>query len=103
MWRTHETRELAQEIAALLGMDPAEFGAKSFRIGGATDWRAVFGPAQAEALIKERGRWCSTVYKVYQRALTEQHLYGSAAAARVRGSRELETLAKGWAQPSSFR
>ena len=102
-WRTQETRELAQEIATLLGMDPGEFGAKSFRIGGATDWRAVFGPAGAEALIRERGRWCSTVAKVYQRALAEEHLRGSAAVSRVRGSRELEALAQGWAQPASFR
>ena len=102
VWRTHETRELAQDLARLLGMDAAEFGAKSFRIGGATDWRAVFGPAGAETIIRERGRWESDVARIYQRALAQDHLSGSAAVGGTEG-RELEALCRGWAQPASFR
>ena len=102
IWRTNETRELAQDIARLIGMDPAEFGAKSFRIGGATDWRAVFGPAGAETIIRERGRWASDVARIYQRALAQDHLSGSAAVGDTEG-RELEALCRGWTQPASFR
>ena len=102
VWRTGDTRELAQEIAKLAGEDPTEFGAKSFRIGGATDWRAVFGPAAAETLIRERGRWSSDIARIYQRALVADHARGSAAVGDA-GGRDLEALCRGWTQPASFR
>ena len=101
-WRTADTRALARALAKLLGLDPADFGAKSFRIGGATDWRAVFGPRAAEALIRQRGRWCSDVAAVYTRALADEHLRGSAAVGDAGGA-ELEALCRGWAQPATFR
>ena len=101
-WRTADTRDLARELAELLGLDPADFGAKSFRIGGATDWRAVFGARAAEALIRQRGRWCSDVAAVYQRALAEEHMSGSVAVGDADGA-ELETLCRGWSQPATFR
>ena len=34
--------EAEQAMARALGLEPYEFGASSFRIGGATDWRDVF-------------------------------------------------------------
>ena len=101
-WRTADTRALARDFAQRLGLDPNEFGAKSFRVGGATDWRAVFGPRAAEAIIRQRGRWCSDVAAIYQRALADEHLSGSAAVGGADGA-ELEALCRGWAQPASFR
>ena len=101
-WRTADTRALARDLAARLGLDPNDFGAKSFRVGGATDWRAVFGPRSAEALIRQRGRWCSDVAAIYQRALANEHLGGSAAVGGAGGA-ELEALCRGWAQPATFR
>ena len=101
VWNTNDTRALAQKMAIALGEDPSEFGGKSFRIGGATDWREVFG-ADAERIITQRGRWHSDIATLYQRALVEAHLRGSAAVGDTHGA-DLESLCKGWAQPATFR
>ena len=101
-WRTTDTNKLAQEMAAALGLDETQFGGKSFRIGGATDLAAAFGVVKAERLIKQRGRWNSSVQRLYERALAEEHLGASAAIGEAEG-RELEALCRGWAQRSTFR
>ena len=101
-WRTTDTNRLAQDMAAALGLDVSEFGGKSFRIAGATDLAAAFGISKAEHLIKQRGRWCSTVQHLYERALAEEHLGASAVIGDAVG-RELEALCPGWAQPATFR
>ena len=98
-WRTEDTRRLARRIAAHLGMDEAQYGGKSFRIGGATDLRSVYGPDAAMAMIKQRGRWASDIHTVYQRALASEHLGASAAIGDASGE-ELEALCTGWAQPA---
>jgi hypothetical protein len=101
VWRTTDTRILAQDMAVMLGMPATEVGAKSFRIGGATDWRDVF-KSDAERIITERGRWDSDIGAIYQRALAEAHLRGSAAVGEADGA-DLESLCKGWVQPATFR
>jgi hypothetical protein len=101
VWRTTDTRVLAQDMAVMLGMPATEVGAKSFRIGGATDWRDVF-KSDAERIITERGRWDSDIGAIYQRALAEAHLRGSAAVGEADGA-DLESLCKGWVQPANFR
>jgi len=88
-------------MGAALGIPAVELGARSFRIGGATDWREVFG-ADAERVITQRGRWHSDIGAIYQRALAEAHLRGSAAVGDTVGA-DLESLCRGWVQPSSFR
>ena len=90
------------DFAAMLGLRSEDFGAKSFRIGGATDYRAAFGAVKAERLIKQRGRWWSDIHQLYERALAEEHLDASAAVGDARGA-ELEALCEGWAQPAEFR
>jgi hypothetical protein len=100
-WDTEDTRLLARRFATALGLDPSEFGGKSFRIGGATDWRDIFG-ADAERVIKQRGRWQSDIAFLYQRALAETHLRGSAAVADADHA-DLESLCLGWVQPATFR
>ena len=57
---------------------------------------------KAERLIKQRGRWNSSVQRLYERALAEEHLGASAAIGEAEG-RELEALCRGWAQRSTFR
>ncbi len=101
-WRTTDTNKLAQEMAAALGLDEAKFGGKSFRIGGATDLAAAFGVVRAEHLIKQRGRWNSSIQHLYERALAEEHLGASVAIGDAEG-RELEALCHGWAQRATFR
>ena len=101
-WCTTDSRRLARRIAGLLGLEEELFGGKSFRIGGATDYRAVYGPDASERMIRQRGRWWSDIHTLYQRALAAEHLEGSAAIGDARGA-ELEALCKGWSQPSTFR
>ena len=101
-WRTADTNKLAKDMAATLGLPEADFGAKSFRIAGATDLAAVFGIEKAERIIKQRGRWQSDVQRIYERALATEHLNASAAIGAAAG-RELEALCPGWVQPATFR
>jgi hypothetical protein len=95
--RTAGVRALAQRYAVAAGLDPAEVGAKSFRIGGATDWRDCLGDASAH-IVKQRGRWCSDVALVYQRPLLASHLAASMWV-RPGGSADLEAICAGFAQP----
>ena len=101
VWDTRDTRELAKEQATALGLDPSEFGAKAYRIGGAIDWKDVFGE-HAEKVITERGRWHSDIGAIYARALVGTHLRGSAAVGDSVAA-DLESMCAGWAQPASFR
>ena len=78
--------------------DPAHFGGKSFRVGGATDLRATMGVAGREA-IKQRGRWNSDIADIYQRTLVEDQIGASAAMGGATGA-DLESLLHGWSQPA---
>ena len=98
-WTTDDTRRLAREYGAILGMKPAEIGGKAFRIGGATDMRDALGDA-SQYLIKQRGRWASDVAQVYQRALARSHLEASVLMSTASASRDMEEMCKGWAQPA---
>ena len=91
-------RGLARRFATFLGLDPLEFGGKSFRIGGATDWAEHFGE-NGRAILKQRGRWDSDCDAIYTRALLKPHLDGSAALGTNSG-RDLERAVKGWIQPA---
>ena len=46
--------------------------------------------------------WASDIGQIYQRALAEAHLRGSAAVGAAEGA-DLESLCRGWVQPASFR
>ena len=94
---TSDVRALAWRVAAAAGIAAGDVGAKSFRIGGATDWRDCLGEA-SERVVRQRGRWCSDVALVYQRPLLASHL---AASMRIRagGSADLESVCAGFAQP----
>ena len=94
---TSEVRVLAWRVAAAAGIAAEDVGAKSFRAGGATDWRDCLGEA-SERVVRQRGRWCSDVALVYQRPLLTSHL---AASMRIRagGSADLESVCVGFAQP----
>ena len=97
--RTAGVRALVQRLAVLAGLDPAVFGAKSLRVGGATDWRDCLGDASAH-VVKQRGRWFSDVAEVYQRPLLASHLAASMWV-RPGGSADLESLCAGFAQAAT--
>tara|TARA_B110000046_G_scaffold163943_1_gene179198 strand:- start:232 stop:1377 length:1146 start_codon:yes stop_codon:yes gene_type:complete len=102
---TADVRAFAEELAAevrLAGVEIGRVGAKSLRVGGATDMRDIFGDEYAPQLIRERGRWASDVALIYQRALAHAHLSGSARVGDASGL-DLESLCAGWVQPATFR
>jgi hypothetical protein len=102
-WSTTDVRALAQRWAAGCGEDPAEFGAKSWRAGGATDLRiAVDDDAKSANALKERGRWASDVALIYQRSLLRTQLDASSAMGHAAGV-DLEAVCLGWSQPTTVR
>ena len=102
---TGDMRTFAEEAASelrRLGVGIGRVGAKSFRVGGATDLRDFYGEEYAQQSIRERGRWASDVALVYQRALARAHLGASAGVGDAAGL-DLESLCAGWVQPATFR
>ena len=53
-WTVGQARALFKRSGEIIGIDPAELGAQSGRIGGATDLYATDAPA---ALLQIQGRW----------------------------------------------
>ena len=98
VWRTSATRSLFRDLAAAAGLDPEPFGAKSGRIGGATDARERTGDASRD-IVQRRGRWASDVAEVYQRELLAVQLDLSVSLGDAVGE-DLEQLCAGWAQPA---
>ena len=98
IYTTTAVRLTVRRVAEACGFDPSEYGAKSPRSGGATDWRAQAGDTSA-GLVKARGRWCSDVALIYQRDLASTQLELSAAVGSV-VSADLESLSRGWVQPT---
>ena len=87
-------------MAVLQLGDPVEWGAKSLRIGGATDLLAALGVEEAEAVVRARGRWCSEVWTIYARGSANLQLDASAAMA-IEASVEAEALIN-WVQPTNL-
>jgi hypothetical protein len=95
---TADVRAIAQRMARACGESAADFGGKSFRVGGATDLRCVKGAAGKE-IIKGRGRWNSDIADIYQRTLLSDQIEGAASMADARAA-DLESLLHGWWQPA---
>jgi len=66
---TDDIRNIVRQIVFAIGEDPAEFGAHSLRIGGAT---ALFAAGADPIHIRTMGRWSSDCYRLYVRACFEQ-------------------------------
>ena len=91
-------RALAHRWAVRVGLDPALVGGKSFRIKSASDLFDSVG-ADGERIIRERGRWDSTVSHIYTRASVQRHLRASAAMADGDGV-SIERHVPAWTQPA---
>ena len=87
-------RNLVKKIATALGYDPAGFGGHSPRIGGATD----IGDKNP-LMLQAKGRWGSDIAKIYNR-LTRRGLVAASLAMHRKGSRDMEELYAGFAQPA---
>ena len=84
-WTIREMRQLIRTVALLLGLPPAEFGAHSARIGGATDLFAEGCPA---AVIQILGRWYRTrhcpLFPIPTKAARREDSTTTTARARAR-------------------
>ena len=92
-WTTtfDDIRDLVQSLMVAIGEEPAEFGAHSLRIGGAT---ALFAAGADPIHIKTMGRWSSDCWRLYVRACFEQTVQwtrrlGSQQVHDVQGSYEM--------------
>ena len=95
---TADVRGWAQHVARVIGEPAVHFGAKAFRIGGATDLREVMGEA-ATLITKRRGRWDSDIGLIYERPLVAVQLRASSLMAEAWGI-DLEAACEGFAQPA---
>ena len=93
-----DVRKTAQRMAAACGEKASDFGAKSARVGGATDLRAAKGAAGKD-MIMQRGRWNSDIADIYQRVLVDDQLTAAAAMSHASGA-DLESMLHGWSQPA---
>ena len=103
-FKTSTMLSIAREVAEAAGLDPADVGGHSFRIGGATDFRDLYdntseGLAEARRVLMARGRWKSDIAFIYVRASATTALEASARVADV-DTRDVEAMFSGWAQPA---
>ena len=101
---------LVRRDAGPAGLPPSEVFGNAYRIGGATDLRdapssavsviagPVIGMEQATRMIKQRGRWYSDIYEIYERVSMQEHALASAAITEA-GGLDLEQILVGWIQP----
>ena len=101
---------LVRRDAVPAGLPPDEVFGNAYRIGGATDLRdapssavsviagPIIGMEQATRMIKERGRWHSDIYEIYERVSMQEHALASAAITEA-GGIDLEQILVGWIQP----
>ena len=53
---------------------------------------------QATRMIKDRGRWYSDIFEIYERGSLQEHALASAAITEA-GGIDLEQTLTGWVQP----
>ena len=70
-------RQIVRGFARRLQLPPAEFGAHSMRIGGATDLFSSNTSNDIAVIVQHRGRWSSDIYKIYTRITRRAHLSAS--------------------------
>jgi hypothetical protein len=93
---TSTLRALFKGAARYIGLDPADFGGHSGRIGGATDHFAAGTPAVEIQIL---GRWDSDIWQIYARQCVGATLSCARAAACNRDV-DLEAALDGYSQPA---
>ena len=88
-------RYWAKALATSVGMDPNQFGAHSFRIGGAT---ALFAAGADPTVIRTMGRWSSDCYRLYVRACFSKTIEWT----RICGSSVVSDVAQEFAEVDSY-
>ena len=93
---TQYVRGLFKRAAKAIGLDPADYGGHSGRIGGATDHFAAGTPAIEIQII---GRWDSDIWQIYARQCVGTTLRCTRAAA-ANTDVDLEAAREGYSQPA---
>ena len=93
---TQYVRGLFKRAAKAIGLDPADYGGHSGRIGGATDHFAAGTPAIEIQII---GRWDSDIWQIYARQCVGTTLRCTRAAA-ANADVDLEAAREGYSQPA---
>ena len=99
VWRSPDALVVVRDMCAAIGEPCDDMAGYSLRIGGATDVVAMYGVERAERITKQRGRWWSDIFFIYQRSSADEQMEASAGMAGVTGH-SLEALLPGWVQPS---
>ena len=86
-------------MATMAGMDGDVTGGKLWRIGGATDLWDSLGPTAAQAHMRQRGRWKTDIWRLYQRAILGEALDAATGMADA-GGQDIEAMWTGWVQPA---
>ena len=79
-------REWTKALMLSIGLDPSQYGAHSYRIGGAT---ALFSAGADPTVIRTMGRWSSDCYRLYVRACFPKTIEWS----RICGSQAVSEVA----------
>lgn len=67
----HYMLTVVHQLVSSIGLNPAEYGTHSLRIGGAS---ALFAAGANDTVIRTMGRWSSDIHRLYVRACYEQCL-----------------------------
>ena len=89
-------RTAVRDLARAIGINPAEVGAQSTRIGGATDLAGTGSASQL--LLQAKGRWSSEIGKIYARMTRRAQLAVSDLMYASKG-RDLEEIMPEFTQP----
>ena len=98
-WKSSDAIDLVRDLASAIGADPAEFAGYSMRIGGATDLAERLGLVEGERVCKQRGRWMSDIFFIYQRSTAHEQMDASVRMLEAEGH-TMESLLPGWVQPT---
>ena len=92
---TRSVRDWTRVLAVTAGENPEQFGAHSYRIGGAT---ALFAAGADPVVIRTMGRWSSDIYRLYVRACFSETIKWS----RKAGSQQVHDVASEFAEVDSY-
>ena len=101
-WRplvSNDVGAWVRRAAEAAGLDPALFGTRALRMGGATDLYDLYG-AEGARYIKERGRWGTDIAQIYQAPSAAMHGSLSRTIGDSAGP-DLQSLLSGWRQPAT--
>ena len=76
-WSSADGLAVVKDMAAAIGLDPADFGGHSGRIAGGSDIRDALGLERGRAVVHQRGRWNDTMEDIYVRETAAEQMEAS--------------------------